>query len=793
MNGNTSTDVNIRDDDDIVLELVKIQDGAEQGTVPAKFRVQTTKGVIAPAGVAINLALTYTGSTAQVPNDVTSLPSPATIAAGQSSVTVTIPVVDNTIIDGTRFIQAKGGVITPVGGAFFRGSQLSSTASSVTLSITDNDRNDSNITVITISPGTVTETKSITLTASLPGNYTTAAPVTVTITPTPAFPGSGYWVTPFNGVPVLITSGSFSVVIGAGAHSASFTVATAPGPGSGVFSLSGTAASPYSVVSGTLTVTTLAFTLGVSNTVVPAAQIVGGSVTYTTVIRNTGLYAVGGVTSATLSITTTGVDVLTNGSGGISFTSGGASVTYVNGVGGIYVYTITNLPVGGSITLTYTGTISSTMPSAINTALIVPPVPRANNDPNQGYGTAQTFVKPVLAKPMDDITCSKEAMNKGFASIPTTFTTYAWTRTDTNKNVTTTTNTSLGTLLKDVLTNGTSVSQTVVYAVTPQITATVASISGTSTDVVTTTVGGAQSFTVVVKSKDITAQEGGTISINASNDRGTLVLTLSAPTGPAGVSNPFFHWYSDTGVPLVSQINGIQISDSKNGRGSVLRVPIRPPLFVLGNYKYYATVSGDASCESKLRDIKGYIPPLPQPITLTFVNASGGAITSILGGQTASIRASLPVGITVTTVDNQGNGLSDTIEFVQNTNSTVTVNDYEPLAGYSSVTIAYGSNSSTTEAFFAKNRRVIGLSSTLMLDVTGNPLYDYVEPGSVSPSIKIIDTTGEDDKNRIVTINPGTVMETQSITLTASLPPGIRIVSPLTVTITPVRPFPIST
>ncbi|MFN8407591.1 MAG: hypothetical protein U0X71_08965, partial [Sphingobacteriaceae bacterium] len=498
--GNTTTDIHVQDDDDISIEFEKIQDGAEQGLVPAQFRVKTHKAVTSN-NAGINVTLDYTGSTAQAPRDVVSLPTSCTISVGQTSTIVSIPVVDNHLIEGDLIIKATGTVVTAINGNVFRTAQISPTANSVTLTISDGDNTSANLILsispsittidggtsktltvnipasrtfpvtvtlsqvggnailgtnytglnvnpstqvvipayansasftitglntgiingtsalnvqasatgytagsgtitindktgvggsvsVTISNGIVSENQAITLTASLPSGITTANPLTVTITPAPGFL-SGYSV---NGVSV--TTGPFNVVIPAGAGSISFVIQTTfnSSIADKVYSLVGTATdgvNTFNVTSGTLTVTSSGLVLHVDNSVTPTVQVLGGSVTYTTVISNIGVHNLDAKTGlATFSINVSGVD-LSSGANGIVFTSeqlGGSSINYVSGNGGSYTYTIGNLPVGGSLTLTYVGTMSSTASSGVNLGHILPPPPYVNNDVHRGYG-----------------------------------------------------------------------------------------------------------------------------------------------------------------------------------------------------------------------------------------------------------------------------------------------------------------------------------------------------------------------------------------------------------------------
>ena len=102
---------------------------------------------------------------------------------------------------------------------------------------------------VVILSGSITEGLSRTFSVSLPQGITTASPLTVSITPIPAFP-AGYQV---NNVAV---SGSFDVLIPSGSQSTTYALSTVDDRriGNLTFSLSGTVTSTYVVRAGTLSV-----------------------------------------------------------------------------------------------------------------------------------------------------------------------------------------------------------------------------------------------------------------------------------------------------------------------------------------------------------------------------------------------------------------------------------------------------------------------------------------------------------------------------------------------------------
>ncbi|TXI14069.1 MAG: hypothetical protein E6Q66_07780, partial [Pedobacter sp.] len=382
--------------------------GSAAGT-PVYLRASLPPLYPAPAG-GVTIILSRDGTSTAVSGsdyNVNISPWQIVIPATKSSVTATVFLAKNVGVIGKSSQLTLDGV-APAGYVM---------GSTPTIQINDTTGNAPGSITVTISSGTVSETQAITLTASLPSGITTANPLTVTITPAPGFL-SGYSV---NGAPV--TAGTFNVVIPAGAGSISFVVKTVLNNSAAniVYALNGTATDgtrTFTVNSGTLTVTSSGLVLHVDNSVTPTVQVLGGAVTYTTVISNIGVHDLNvGTGSATFSVNVSGVDLATDVNG-IVFRSkrlGGTSFNYVSGNGGSYTYTVGNLPAGGSLTLTYVGTMSSTASSGVNVGHILPPPPYVNNDVHRGYGAAQTFLMPVMIQPYDDHTCSGVALNKGFS------------------------------------------------------------------------------------------------------------------------------------------------------------------------------------------------------------------------------------------------------------------------------------------------------------------------------------------------------------------------------------------
>ena len=121
--------------------------------------------------------------------------------------------------------------------------------------------------------------------------------------------------------------------------------------------------------------------LAVSNTVDLSSARVGSQVNYTTVVSNVGINAISGGNTATLSIETNGVSITSDIIGQVlrNTLAAGTVITFdaTQSTSNEQVYDITNFPVGGSLTLTYSGSISTSATfsiSATNTATITPPI-----------------------------------------------------------------------------------------------------------------------------------------------------------------------------------------------------------------------------------------------------------------------------------------------------------------------------------------------------------------------------------------------------------------------------------
>ena len=173
------------------------------------------------------------------------LPSSVTIQSGESSVTFVVSTVqDNNVGDNVFSISGTCSGFTVTTG---------------TLTVTDisgGGLNGNGSTTLTISSSTVSETLSTVLNLSLPSTINvTTTPLTLTLLSNVIFPG-GYSADDGRGAQSLSGTNSFMVVIPANQHSVSFTIQTARdgNVGNNTFILTGSSVSYYTFLPGILTV-----------------------------------------------------------------------------------------------------------------------------------------------------------------------------------------------------------------------------------------------------------------------------------------------------------------------------------------------------------------------------------------------------------------------------------------------------------------------------------------------------------------------------------------------------------
>ncbi|SFM64442.1 Calx-beta domain-containing protein [Chitinophaga sp. YR627] len=208
---NATASVNISDDDDVaankVISIAAANDGAEPGT-DAAFTFSLPAGITAAEPVTVNFTV---AGTATAGTDYTALGVSTIIPAGQNSVTLTVPVQDDQIIEATETVIATitGGSATNAGA--FTANLINATA---TVNINDNDNTTTNkvISIAAANDGTEPGTNAA-FTISLPTGVTADEEVIVN------FSVAG---TATSGVDY--TALGTSVTIPAGQNSATLTV-----------------------------------------------------------------------------------------------------------------------------------------------------------------------------------------------------------------------------------------------------------------------------------------------------------------------------------------------------------------------------------------------------------------------------------------------------------------------------------------------------------------------------------------------------------------------------------------
>ncbi|WP_029279422.1 Calx-beta domain-containing protein, partial [Pedobacter borealis] len=133
--------VNIADNDNTpanrTLSIVKTADGEEPST-NGSFTISLPTGITATEAIVVNYTI---GGTAANGVDYTTLGTTATIAAGQNSVLVSVPIIDDQLIENTETV-----ILTLTNGASASFAYTASaTAGNATVNISDNDNTPANL------------------------------------------------------------------------------------------------------------------------------------------------------------------------------------------------------------------------------------------------------------------------------------------------------------------------------------------------------------------------------------------------------------------------------------------------------------------------------------------------------------------------------------------------------------------------------------------------------------------------------------------------------------------------
>ncbi len=313
------------------------------------------------------------------------------------------------------------------------------------------------------------------------------------------------------------------------------------------------------------------------------AQVLGSTLSYTTVISNQGPTALTGPNTATFSLDLTGLANLSTITPQLS-----GSTLFVKDIAlsqqqNKDIYDINELLVGQAITLTYTATIISGNPSAINKATVNPPVKGYYyTNTNTNVSAVQTFIKPVLTQPDNTtIICTGSSVNKELLSDNPSFTSFIWTSVP-SANAISVQPSTVGSIIQDVIANIGGTSGTVIYTVTPTITANLVLADGSVSTTTVTTPGDSKTFTVFVRTfsmAPITVLVSGNGIIKYKED---AVFTASS-------SLPFakYTWYEDADKanPIFGGVDN----------GVLSKHALLP-----GTYIYYVAVSNAEFCEGAL-------------------------------------------------------------------------------------------------------------------------------------------------------------------------------------------------
>ncbi|QHS63797.1 Calx-beta domain-containing protein [Chitinophaga agri] len=177
-NSNNAT-ANINDDDNIatnkVISIAAVNDGSEP-SADGGFTISLPAGVTVSEPVTVTITVT---GTATEGTDYAMVGTTATIPAGQNSITLTVPVQDDNIIEGTETV-----IITVTdGNAANAGAFAAGTSNSATIDINDDDNTATNreISITHTNDGGEPATNGV-FTISLPGGVTVNEPVTVNFT-----------------------------------------------------------------------------------------------------------------------------------------------------------------------------------------------------------------------------------------------------------------------------------------------------------------------------------------------------------------------------------------------------------------------------------------------------------------------------------------------------------------------------------------------------------------------------------------------------------------------------------
>lgn len=335
--------------------------------------------------------------------------------------------------------------------------------------------------------------------------------------------------------------------------------------------------------------------LSVKTTVAqPNPQLIGASLSYTTVISNVGPNT---VTNATLSIETNGVTINPN-IYGITHTLGSSDnvikFNYDKSTPSRHVYTISSLPVGGTITLTYEGKILTNNHSAVNRSTIASPEDLYHDtDPKKNVSVAQTLIKPILTQPLSITICPEELINQTLVSDNPEVTSYTWASAPSTSTIHVYESSKGGHMIQGFIKNSRITGGTVVYTITPTIKAPIMPTNGGKSVAFTSTLGDSKAFTVTIKS----LAKAPSVSVAK---RSIHYLEDAVFTPSSSLSSTTYHWYHspDKHKPV------------RNGlinRDGVLTMSKLLP----GTHTFYVAVFNPNRCEGAVAPISVTVKKIP--------------------------------------------------------------------------------------------------------------------------------------------------------------------------------------
>lgn len=282
--------------------------------------------------------------------------------------------------------------------------------------------------------------------------------------------------------------------------------------------------------------------------------------------------------------------------------NGAGVVTNTSNTASSYMCEVSSLHSGDVVVFTYTGTVTSTSPSAIIRTKI-DPIGFTDSDPNNNISDVQTFIKPILVQPSDVTVCSGNPVNKSLVA-DNLYTSYAWSSTVSNSSTVSVQGPLGSGIIQDIVTNTGIGSETVSYIVTPELTATVILANGTSNGAATT-LGDPKTFVVTLPAPlHVTSV--------AVTGNGVIYSDQSAVFTPSSNAvSPIYTWY--TSVDKISTISA-----------GVVNGVLTESNLSLGTHTYYVAVTGVNGCEGPIFPVSVKVLSMPVHVQKTLTPNGDG-------------------------------------------------------------------------------------------------------------------------------------------------------------------------